>query len=911
MDFNFDLARPRFIDYFFGSPISSFRSAFISSLLIVFSFYLLSPPPALAQTLTVADIKKILLSASKEDFEQGYEAQLERAAVLLHQARTKDPTSSIIPRLLGRLSEIRLFFSLDPYERLNFINEGLAYYEKAAALEIKALAPPIPQEGSLTQPKYADPLLLDLLWNSRLRDGEVTLEELERRYDQNNIKPFFRPEYWSDRFYLLSNLADPTTQRNEIKKASDDFYQAFKDMPVEIPLIGSQERFGPQKVKKINLLESWASSLLALSEKQTDENEREALFINCLSLYQLALKLPLDRFELASLSSQLDRVETLAPTQNSLEELWKLKDALYLLSFSSSQTPDIDILFNQGRDYYRRALRQTKENLFLSLFKQAGEKFQKYCDLSSEPHQALLKWADTLEHCSNALSLSSNNAISNSPNSINSSSNNPDFNNESAEQIIKRIALILDLALEKRQKTVALAPDNLQAVKSLSRLLLKLAATSEGDNFERLSAQSDKLAVKALSLAPNPSLGWFERGFDILLALDLPKGSIETRQKLVAQAFAAFRQYLTFGAPKIDILRRTASLIWLECERTPRLKSIGYALLADVCRRLIELKPDDPDYHFALGLTLYCLLASTPNWADDKNINSSLASKKAFDECLKAYLLGLELLSEQKDLSGTYLSSDLEDLTWLRVRVDLKDKLDSGATGANKSFGWPFEPPQALLSEAASHPALKIPSLTFQERLAASLNREIERLLINLRYEPLPSWHKFRLATFLRRCASSGYPPLEDQMAFLRLADKILASAQQELTSEKNLKLSSGTTPAEVAITELAQTLAERGLVMAEISLVSPKDAAYLLSEAERFWREAEKESPRSSRYARACWAGWSVNSKELIPLLSHTALDQDLLIWPTLEQAGFEPSFKKLIKESWFKAAWFGYARP
>ncbi|MDR1487478.1 MAG: hypothetical protein LBT62_05745, partial [Deltaproteobacteria bacterium] len=221
-------------------------------------------------------------------------------------------------------------------------------------------------------------------------------------------------------------------------------------------------------------------------------------------------------------------------------------------------------------------------------------------------------------------------------------------------------------------------------------------------------------------------------------------------------------------------------------------------------------------------------------------------------------------------------------------------------------INWAFPPTEGLLSQKDFSQAVFLASFSFRERLAANLNREVSRYINSIDHWGLPPWYKIRLAGFFRRLASSGYPPLEDQMAFYRLSLDLLDQAAKEfpLFPEPSSKMEQAASlPSETSL-----MLADKGLVLAEMSLIAPNDAAYLVGEAHKLWDLAEADSPGSSRYARARLAAWGGDEEEIAPLLSHTAQDQDFLLWPSFSEAAFEPAFKKIYQESWFKTAWFGY---
>ncbi|MDR0356497.1 MAG: hypothetical protein LBJ64_12310, partial [Deltaproteobacteria bacterium] len=341
-----------------------------------------------------------------------------------------------------------------------------------------------------------------------------------------------------------------------------------------------------------------------------------------------------------------------------------------------------------------------------------------------------------------------------------------------------------------------------------------------------------------------------------------------------------------------------ADKVWQAAESLPSQRRPGLILLADVCRRLIALEPLQPEYRFALGLTLFSLLADSPNWPDDLVFSGSPEAKEAFQEILESYETGLELLSDMDAGSPSSFPGESPQ-----------------TASFPRPWGWPTPQSREFLS-ADPPPGAVLSSSTFQEKLGTILKMELNRLVALAEPELLPPWHQLKLASFFRRAAASGYPPPLDQMAFFRLADFYLTKAQNGLTDARASLADVARdavgllnkTP--VAPSLLAQIHAERALLLAEISLLSPKDAEFLLSRSESLWRLAEEESPGSSRYSKARWAAWNSDKETLIPFLAHTAAEQENLLWPSFREALFEPAFKNLRESHWFKAAWFGYSR-
>ena len=278
---------------------------------------------------------------------------------------------------------------------------------------------------------------------------------------------------------------------------------------------------------------------------------------------------------------------------------------------------------------------------------------------------------------------------------------------------------------------------------------------------------------------------------------------------------------------------------------------------------------------------MYSILAATPDWPYDWSFSESDYAKTSFALALASFRDGLELLSR----SGLPTIRPWETAA-------------GGGDGGDAP--WPFPRTGELLTTTFS-PGATLTLATFQERLGTILNRQLDRLVTTISPETLPPWYKLRLASFFRRIGSTGYPPPEDQMAFYRLAEILLSQAESEYHA-----------PADPALARMrfASILAEKGLLMAEMSMVAQSDVDFLMGEAERFWTGAETASPGASRYSLARWAAWSRNVELIVPLLRHSAEQQDHFLWPTFQEAAYEPSFTPYHHQSWFKNAWFGYNR-
>ena len=848
--------------------------------------YLPQVPPAAPQILPAMtspatqaflEARQRLLSASKDDLSTGYSSQLDKVVILGYQAAHHAPEDPAIWRFLGRLSETKALFATDMFERRRLMGEALSLFEESARLERTKRAQAQTSVAPKEPPAYSDPYLNELFWTGRLKRGEVSLADLERRYEGESLQPLHRPELWRDRLYLIS-VGDPKKKAEELERGRKDFEALWAEMPVEVPWPGPVDRFGPPKLKKVEVLEAWAGTLMALSETLSGE-ARDAVFKEALDLYPRALALPLDRFETSALIGQLDRVDSLAPTREFLQELWDLKDQFYELLTSLSQE-DPETFLAWAQEFLQRARRQTDNRIFRFHLNEANLKFDKYASLSSLPGFAWHEWGFRLESEATVFgesSLASNPGLFVDAGLI---SDSGDFTGAAEKR--SRVSLLVDEATEKYRQAYELEPLRPAHAQSLGRILQKSAALGPLSAFQGSWEEYSRFASIAINADPDTAEAWFVRGVDLLEAGKLPQAPAEMSDLLVAEALTAFRQYRRANNNRTDHLRVMADLIWRAAESSPPHTVAALTVLTDVCARLISLNPTEPDYHFARSLTLYSLLAATPNLPDDWNFSESDYAKTSFAVALASFRDGLELLSR----SG---------LPTIRPWETYRNE-----EGRGQNAPWPFLRTSDLLTRADS-PGASLTLATFQERLATILNRQLERLLSTMRPETLPPWYKLRLASFFRRVGSTGYPPPEDQMALYRLAEILLNQAEKEYHSPSDPALGRS---------RFASILSEKGLLMAEMSMVAQGDVDFLLSEAEKFWSGAEAASPGSSRYALARWASWSGNVDFLRPLLRHTAEQQDHYLWPTFQEAAYEPSFAQFYGQSWFKNAWFGYNR-
>jgi hypothetical protein len=270
------------------------------------------------------EARNILLSAKSGDLTLNYRLQLEKAVVLYYQASLLRPQSPEVWLRLGRLAEIRALWARDHQAADDLMEEARSHFLKAAQLGFEQ-AHPAPPPAPGPEPEAVDPFVSELLWSGRLRRGEITYEDLYRRYSGNDLSPLYRPGYWTDLRFLIRNLSDPPKKGELLAQAADQFEEVWRVMPVEVPITGPK----PEKLKKINILAAWTDTLLALSadwpespsvdQVPPDLKDRKAseaqnalpsagspdLFSRVLALYPLALKLPLDRFEIRQFITRL------------------------------------------------------------------------------------------------------------------------------------------------------------------------------------------------------------------------------------------------------------------------------------------------------------------------------------------------------------------------------------------------------------------------------------------------------------------------------------------------------------------------------------------------------------------------------------------------------------------------------
>ncbi|MDR1546905.1 MAG: hypothetical protein LBU12_09425 [Deltaproteobacteria bacterium] len=814
-----------------------------------------------------------LMSVAPEDLAQSYLAQLDLTSVLVWRAAQERPDQPAPWRLLAKLAETKSLFVAEPGERAELLEEAASHLQRAARLSLDrdrpaAAAEPTPEPAVA----FNDPYLAELVWASRLRRGEVGLEELKSRYAEENLEPAQRPDFWKDRFFLVLTRPGPAERAEALAEAQADFERLWADMPVEVPWRGDGDKFGPQKLKKIEILEAWTASLATLSGVEPDSNRRSEIFQQALDLYPLAKTLPLDRHELASFMAGLDRADALAPDTRALWALWALKDELYAHWLErAGQAPEIWAAW--GRELYSRADRQPDDRIWALTLEEGSKKWARGVELGPEPGWP--EWGRQLEF--DAFSVSAY------------------LPQKTAEERLARRRRTLELALEKYRQAYEREPDSLPLVQALARVLNKLSALSSGEELAAFHQESERLAKLAAGRDPDTAGAWFRRGLESLRLQRALNSGPEARLRLTAAAFADFRQCLDVEPPRADRLEPMADEIWIAASELPSLRGPALLLLADVCRGLTEADPDDPDYRFALGLALYALLAANRDWPDGLDFSDSLDARLAFDEVLGSFQAGLELLSVADRRPGrSWPQPADQDLAWPPL-------LAWGPAGSGRD-----KPRDGFLRPVGPSADAWLAGSSFQERLGSALIRAVARLLSEARPEGLSPWAQMRLAGFLRRAAASGWPPPQDQMALFRLGLQLLDQAQANL----KLRPAAPAGASDVRPPLAAELAAEKGLLLAETSLAAPAGRDRLVLEARRLWDEADALAPGASTYARARWAAWTGGRSAVAPLLRHAADQQDQLLWPTFREAAFEPAFRAHHGQSWFKSAWFGYDR-
>ncbi|MDR1607463.1 MAG: hypothetical protein LBT38_03540 [Deltaproteobacteria bacterium] len=884
-----------------------------------------------------AEAKSLLLSAQASDLGQSYRYQMDKAVVIFYQASLLNPNAPEVWLRLGRLAEIRSLWAEDPQAQEVLMEEARGHFLKAARLGYDQAHQAKP-EPPKTAANPADPFVANLLWSGRLRRGEISSEELTAHYAFNSQNPLFHPNLWSERRFILLAERDPHKRAQLLTSFQKEFDEAWAIMPALVP----NQRQEPRVLKKFDVLLAWIESLLFMSgpfaestlagttpplkapsplnatngtnatpvngtieespgpvspaPKATEKSpepdlpssnalnkllanaldnlsssqnaeakveakvdpdkappeplaivepslKREALFNAALALYPKALSLPLDSSEMGLLLTRLDQTELLSPTPTQRDAVWVFRDQFFA-KYLKVANNDPEVWAAWGRDLYHRADSLADQKLWEARQTEAANKFTESVKLSPDKARAYARWGQALEFGAYSLA-----PFLNLP---------PDSLSQRRQKTLTEAQNLYQKAWDLGQKL-----DNLE---SLARVSLFLAfAAKDKAVFTDLFAQATLLGHQTVRSSDNPAGAWLNWARHCL-TFQARGLNPEWREYALAEVFAAYNHYLALNVARIPNLIEMADGIWSMAAQYPEAQDQALNLLIDICRRLSQLAPQEPGYSFALGLTVFAQLANRPAWPDDPSVTSDLTAKKALQEVLSAFADGLESLA-----------------VW---RPNSDSPPPAGQAQA-------YEPLRFLVPEIGQA-WVYAPAATFQERLASALNRPVGRLLAMARPETLPPWHQLQLAAFLRLAAASGYPPPEEQMAYWRLALRLLRLAGSKETDNP----------------DLGSILAEEGLVLAELNLLNRAPDPGLLKQAQALWERAEKIAPGSSHYAKARWAAWRGDRAELEKSLAHPPAWEDNLTWPSFPRAISDPAFRPYRSEPWLKAAWFGYSR-
>jgi hypothetical protein len=789
------------------------------------------------------------LEAKDLDF---YIAEVDRAIVLYHQIGILAPEEAENFQMLGRLLEISALLAFDPEDRLRLLEEAQVNFARAARIDLEADFLRTESQEQSIQP-ISDPYLALLAWNGRLTRGEVSLEELKSRHGEGTVPATYNPLFWEERFFLIQAGETLEEKMTLFEAAAKEFADTLASMPVEVPYRRGSQRLGEQKFKKIEVIEAWACGLFSLSGSERDGEFSSVLYYAGLSAMEKAYNLPLDSHELGILLSKLHQADPLAFDQESLTALWALKDRFFAKLLSMEDRPP-DVLALWGDEMYRRADRQLDENAFNRFLDAGNEKYDLFIEESEDTARAFYRRGEALQW----------HAASVSPYLL-----------ELTPMALKtRKRVILGLALESYTQAYDLNRDSILYLKAASMANLKLSALAEDLNefilyFDRAST----LSLNALSRDPGLGSAWFNWGKELFNMESPPLP--EAKERIIFAAIAAFGQSLRSNNSNIPDMKKMADLLFSSAIRVPASRIQALSLLSEICRRLMDLRPKEPSFKFAFGLSVFLRLDAEPAWPDDLDFTESPAAKRSFLELTFAFSEGLELLSTASP-----------------------PKLDFSNGDSNARLNFRPDPDRLHFLEPEGFVRVTRPGASHSERLTNSFNLYVARLFTFANPQNLPPWYKLQLASFLRKSAATGYFPPQEQMAYFRIALVLLNQAEGNLTGS------------EASILLAPFILSEKGLILAELTLVIPEDSVALLEEASLAWQEAENLRPRSSDYARARWAAWQNDLVALEELLSHAALDEDKFFWPPYEEALLEPAFKRFATDAWFKNKWFGYFR-
>jgi hypothetical protein len=565
---------------------------------------------------------------------EAYLALVEKATVLYFRAAASDPSDVRILSLLGRLAEIRALFAPDPWERRELLDLAQNQFLRAARLEFERA---FDLRAARTPPRAPaapqGPLIAELAYPGRLRRGEATLEDLRRHHGSEALPAERNPGFWRDRLHVIQ-AADDASQRGALyDEAAEGFAEVWRTMPVEVPWSGAPPAAGSPKIRKIEALQAWAGTVLALSASETDPRLRERLYGEALRLLELGLALPLDRHEMGGLLSAMDRAEPEAPDDGALQALWGLKDRFFKRWESAADRPP-EALALWGDDLYGRADRQKDPRLFGHYLAEGAARYASYLELVRKlPPSPAATLAPGLPGTAAA---APGKAPARPSGSRRGAPEGPSPEEaaaalEAADRLARArfrhgealefrtgrmTALMLGIPHEDwaRRRTrvlleaagayreaLNLEPGSMSYARALSRAYLSLAQLSPTDaGFFPYFEQALALALSAASREPDSGGAFFAWGRSLLALENLPGPA--SRERTVTEALAAFRQNLRSHSPFVPELNEMADLAYRAAQDSPAQKAQAYSLLSEICRRLAALRPDDPSARFALAL---------------------------------------------------------------------------------------------------------------------------------------------------------------------------------------------------------------------------------------------------------------------------------------------------------------------
>jgi hypothetical protein len=599
---------------------------------------------------------------------------VEKATVLLFRAAGADPSDPSSLRDLGRLGEIRALFARDSWERRELMDEAQVQFARAARLEYEraydsraASAAHVPPAQHLSgREAHPAPLISELAFAGRLRRGEATLDELIGRYQSDALPAERNPRFWADRLFIVQAGDDASARAALYDEADAQFREMWKAMPVEVPWRG-QARQGPAKVRKIEVLEAWASAVLAMSTSEQDRELRSRLFYESVKLMELGLPLPLDTYETEGLLACLDRAEPEAPDADASAALWSVKDTLFGRWLDSAGRPP-EANARWGDDLYARAGRQPDARLFAHYVAEGDDRYGAYIDevrmaagttaekavtdaagawaeaekagaaaekaagtsqagsaaarpagagakaapprhaTAQEPARpAAAEAAARLEEAETVARALFSHGESLDLKSAGSSEFPASLSQEELDS--RRRTMLVDAA-SAYQEALDLSPGSIRYMRALSRASLRLSALARSeDGFLPRFEQALSLALSAASREPDSGGAFFAWGRSLMeVSESVPFPA--ARERMTAEALAAFRQNLRSHSPFVPELNEMADLVYRAAQQAPGQRAQAYRLLTEICRRLAALRPDDPDARFALSLAMLLSFAA-------------------------------------------------------------------------------------------------------------------------------------------------------------------------------------------------------------------------------------------------------------------------------------------------------------